>query len=268
MHARPGAFALLVLALAVAPAALGAAAPPTNVRGVISALGAGKVTVRTDGGKAVTCGTSSYAGLTLGASVTLSCKRDGRQLVVTRLARTENAPPATTTTTTAVTTTTTAGPARPAATDARGVVSSIRGDGITVTRGDGSSLSCAITSGQAGSLAAGMPVGTRVRMVCSLDGTAYRFYSIERDAAEPAKPVTTTPAPVPAPPSTTDARGKISSLRGDGLSVTRDDGSTLACGATPGQMGSISIAYPLGSRVRLVCNRDGSAYRLATIGPA
>jgi hypothetical protein len=85
------------------------------------------------------------------------------------------------------------------------------------------------------------------------------------------EPAHTEPAPTttvraePARPQTVDARGKISSLRGDGLSVTRENGTTLSCRYAPDQAASIAAGAPLGTSVRITCSLDGTGYRLATI---
>ncbi len=198
----------------------------------------------------------------------------GEPAATTTTTTTTRTEPARTTTTHSepapATTTRTEVPAAPTPTqtqiaDARGKLSSLRGDGLSVTRENGTTLSCGLTTVQAAYLAAKLPLGSAVRIVCSLDGGRYQLSTIEPTQPEPARTAPATTTTTTTQPQTADARGKVSSLRGDGLSVTRENGSTVGCGFAPAQAASLAASYPLGTPVLIVCSLEGGYYRLSTI---
>ena len=151
--------------------------------------------------------------------------------------------------------------------DARGKVTALGGGAITVTRDGGTSLTCTVTDGQARSIAEGAPVGTPVLIVCG-GGDHPALLDLERlqTSTSPSHP-TTTSSPPP-PPPTTDrryAKGVVTALSSDGVTVKPDEGGdSLRCSITQAaDSASAAAKLSLGAHVGIVCRRDGDAWVLA-----
>jgi len=294
----------ILLALVLVPTALAAGPREQKIAGTISANSGSSLTINS-GDRSLTClvrGDKAQTALArwgVGLKASMACKRDGDRLLLTRLARlgskdgtsststsTTGDTTGTTGTTTHETPTTTAPPQTRR--DARGRVSALGAGTITVTRDDGTSLTCTVTDGQAHSTADGAPVGTAVLLVCSGDGDHPALLSLQRlDSSTPPPPLTTAPHPTtttappsaappsaappsPGPPTSpsTDrryAKGLVTALSSDSVTVKPDDGTdSLRCRITPAS-DSVSAAakLSLGAHVGIVCRPDGSTLVLA-----
>jgi hypothetical protein len=218
----------------------------------------------------------------------MACKQAGDHLLLARLSRLgtkENTgtPPVTTRTTddhgtTAPTASPTPPPA-PGHRDAHGKVTALGGGTITVTRGDGTSLTCSVTDGQARSIATGAPVGTAVQLTCAGDGTVPALVNLQRidtsTAPAPTPPPTTTHSTTTPPPTTTNpdrryATGIVTALSSvDGVTVKPDaGGDSLHCRITPASDSTAAAAkLSLGVHVAIGCRRDGDSWVLAGASP-
>jgi hypothetical protein len=286
----------ILLALVLVPTALAAGPREQTIAGTISANSGSSLTINS-GDRSLTClvrGDKAQTALArwgVGVKAAMACKRNGDRLLLTRLARlgskdgtsststTTGDTTSTTGTTTHETPTTTAPPQTRR--DARGRVSALGGGTITVTRDDGTSLTCTVTDGQAHSIAEGAPVGTAVLLVCSGDGDHPALLNLQRlDSSTPPPPppttaphptATTTAPPSPAPPPTspsTDrryAKGLVTALSSDSVTVKPDDGTdSLRCRITPASdSASAAVKLSLGAHVGIVCRPDGSTLVLA-----
>jgi hypothetical protein len=295
----------ILLALVLVPTALAAGPREQKIAGTISANSGSSLTINS-GDRSLTClvrGDKAQTALArwgVGVKAAMACKRDGDRLLLTRLARldSKDGTSSTSTSTTTGDTTGTTGttthetPTTTAPTqtrrDARGRVSALGAGTITVTRDDGTSLTCTVTDGQAHSTADGAPVGTAVLLVCSGDGDHPALLSLQRlDSSTPPPPLTTAPHPTtttappsaappsaappsPGPPTSpsTDrryAKGLVTALSSDSVTVKPDDGTdSLRCRITPAS-DSVSAAakLSLGAHVGIVCRPDGSTLVLA-----
>jgi hypothetical protein len=284
------------LANGAAPAALAAGPSAQTISGTISGNSGAAITI-TSGTRSVTClvvGAKAQAALVrwgIGARASMACKQSGDHLFLTRLSRlgskeTTGDPPVTTRTTddhgtTAPTpaptpTTTTTSTHR----DAHGKVTALGAGTITVTRGDGSTLTCSVTDGQAHSIAAGAPVGTAVQLTCAGDGSLPALVNLQRID-------TSTPPPAPTPPPTTThsttttppppttipdrryASGIVTSLTTDGVTVKPDgSGDSLHCRITAAPDSAAAAAkLSSGAHVAIGCRRDGDSWVLAGASP-
>ena len=298
----------ILLALVLVPTALAAGPREQKIAGTISANSGSSLTINS-GDRSLTClvrGDKAQTALArwgVGVKAAMACKRDGDRLLLTRLARlgSKDGTSSTSTTTgdttgtTGTTGTTTHEPPHETPTtttappqtrrDARGRVSALGGGTITVTRDDGTSLTCTVTDGQAHSLAEGAPVGTAVLLVCSGDGDHPALLNLQRlDSSTPPPPppttaphptTTTTAPPSAAPPSpgpptspSTDrryAKGLVTALSSDSVTVKPDDGTdSLRCRITPASdSASAAVKLSLGAHVGIVCRPDGSTLVLA-----
>ncbi|HJX48168.1 MAG TPA: hypothetical protein VJ375_09990 [Gaiellaceae bacterium] len=296
----------ILLALVLVPTALAAGPREQKIAGTISANSGSSLTINS-GDRSLTClvrGDKAQTALArwgVGVKAAMACKRDGDRLLLTRLARlgSKDGTSSTSTTTgdttgtTGTTGTTTHEPPHETPTtttappqtrrDARGRVSALGAGTITVTRDDGTSLTCTVTDGQAHSIADGAPVGTAVLLVCSGDGDHPALLNLQRlDSSTPPPPLTTAPhpttttappsaaPPTPAPPTSpsTDrryAKGLVTALSSDSVTVKPDDGTdSLRCRITPASdSASAAVKLSLGAHVGIVCRPDGSTLVLA-----
>jgi hypothetical protein len=266
---------VLVLALALVPAALSADPHTQTISGVLTANSGASLTVSASG-RSLTClvqGAKAQAAIArwgVGVPAAMACKDAGNKLLLTRLTRKDSSKDTkqsggdTTTTTTPPATTTE--PAR-ATFDARGKVTALVTGAITVLRADGSSLVCSITDGQLRSINEGAPVGSYVLMVCSGSSDHRALVSLQRIDA-PAPPPTTTTPTVPTPsPTKSDNRqaiGIVSALSSDAVTVKPENGDALRCRITAATDSKAAAAkLSLGARVGIVCRRDGDSYVLS-----
>ena len=294
----------ILLALVLVPTALAAGPREQKIAGTISANSGSSLTINS-GDRSLTClvrGDKAQTALArwgVGVKAAMACKRDGDRLLLTRLARLGSKDGTSSTSTTTGDTTGTTGTTgttthetpheTPTTTappqtrrDARGRVSALGGGTITVTRDDGTSLTCTVTDGQAHSLAEGAPVGTAVLLVCSGDGDHPALLNLQRlDSSTPPppptapQPTTTTtppssapPTPGPSPSPSTDrryAKGLVTALSSDSVTVKPDDGTdSLRCRITPASdSASAAAKLSLGAHVGIVCRPDGSTLVLA-----
>jgi hypothetical protein len=155
--------------------------------------------------------------------------------------------------------------AGPRAQTISGTISANSGSSITVTSGD-RSVTCAVR-GQARSLAEGAPVGTPVLIVCA-GGDHPALLDLERlqTSTAPSHPSTTS-SPLP-PPPTTDrryAKGIVTALSSDGVTVKPDEGGdSLRCNITQAaDSASAAAKLSLGAHLGIVCRRDGDSWVLA-----
>ena len=263
---------LPLLALALVPAALAEPRAQT-ISGTVTANSGSSITV-TSGDRSVTCavlGAKAQAAIArwgVGAKAGMACRQAGKRLVLAKLNRadsTEGSGPTTTeprTTTEPATTTPT--PPSTVRRDDRGTVSALGGGTITVTRGDGSSLTCTVSEGQARSIGEGAPVGTAVLIVCAGDGSRPALLTLERlTTTPPAAPPPPAPAPAPVP-ANLYAKGVVTLLSSDGVTVKPDDGTTPAhCRITTAADSAAAAAkLSLGAHVGIVCRLDGTAWVL------
>ena len=277
-----------LLVLVLVPSALAASPRTQSISGMVSANSGSSITV-TSGDRSVTCavvGAKAQAALAhwgTGVKAAMRCKRDGDQLVLFRLKRldahegTQTTPTTTesetrTTGTTTHDTTTTA--PTPTRRDARGRVTALGGGAITVTRDGGTSLTCSVTDGQARSIAEGAPVGTAVLIVCAGEGDRPALLTLQR--LETSTPPTTTTSPTTtttttAPPSTDRryAKGLVTALSSDSVTVKPDEGGdSLRCRITAASDSAAAAAkLALGAHVGIVCRRDGDSWVLAGATP-
>jgi hypothetical protein len=272
------------LAVLLVPAALSAEPRVQHISGTVSANSGASLTV-TSGDRSLTCrvrgdkAQSALARWGVGVKAAMACKRDGDRLVLTRLTRLDSkdaktTPPTTTGETRTTQPPTTTPPAAPRR-DARGKVSALGTGSITVTRDNGTSLTCSVTDGQARSIAEGAPVGTAVLIVCAGDGDRPALLNLERlETSTPPPTTTTRPTTTTAPPptSSTDrryAKGIVTALSSDGVTVKPDEGGdSLRCRITPAaDSASAAAKLTLGAHVGIVCRRDGDGYVLAGTTP-
>ena len=269
---------LIVVALALVPAA-SAETHGQTISGTISANSGASLTI-SKGDHSLTCsvaGAKAQAAIAnwgVGVRAAMACKQTGDGLLLARLTRlgTRDGHGDTTTgTETRRTTTephgTTTEPTRTEPTgtrrDARGKVSALGGGTVTVSRPDGSALTCSITDGQFRSLQEGAPVGAYVLVVCGGTGDHPALISVQRIDT----PTTTPPAPTPPPTTAPDHRtaiGVVTTLSGDAVTVKPDAGDALRCRIT-GAADSVAAAakLTLGAHVGIVCRRDGDGYVLS-----
>ena len=272
------------LAVLLVPAALSAEPRVQHISGTVSANSGASLTV-TSGDRSLTCrvrgdkAQSALARWGVGVKAAMACKRDGDRLVLIRLTRLDSkdaktTPPTTTGETRTTPPPTTTPPAAPRR-DARGKVSALGGGSITVTRDNGTSLTCSVTDGQARSIAEGAPVGTAVLIVCAGDGDRPALLNLERLETSTPPPTTTTrptTTTAPSPPPSTDrryAKGIVTALSSDGVTVKPDEGGdSLRCRITPAaDSASAAAKLSLGAHVGIVCRRDGDGYVLAGATP-
>jgi hypothetical protein len=267
---------LTLLSLVLVPSALAAGPRAQTISGTISANSGSSITV-TSGDRSVTCairGEKAQAALArwgVGAKAAMACRRDGNRLVLSRLSRLDSKDATTTPPTHDGGTTTSPTPTPTPPTrdrrDARGKVTALGGGAITVTRDGGTSLTCTVTDRQARSIAEGAPVGTPVLIVCAGgDHPALLDLELLQTSTPPSHP-TTTSSP-PAPPPTTDrryAKGVVTALSSDGVTVKPDEGGdSLRCSITQAaDSASAAAKLSLGAHVGIVCRRDGYSWVLA-----
>jgi hypothetical protein len=248
-------------ALVLVPAALSAEPRAHTIAGTISANSGTSITV-TAGDRSVTCvvlGAKAQAAIArwgVGVKAGMACRQIGERLLLYRLTRIgskegTSTPPTTTT-------------PSPTHSDARGKVSALGGGSITVTRTDGTSLTCSVTDGQARSIADGAPVGTVVLLVCSGTGERPALVSLQR-LETTTTPPTTTPTPTPTNTDRRYAKGVVTALSSDGVTVKPDEGGdSLQCRiTTASDSASAATRLSVGAHVGIVCRRDGDSWVLA-----
>ena len=120
---------------------------------------------------------------------------------------------------------------------------------LVIRRDDGSTKACAVPGGMD---LQGFRIGERVKIQCHYTGGAYSLVEVDSENAV---------AKADGSGSFT-AYGTVSSLRGDGLSVQREDHSVVSCGFASGTDMS---AFPLGTLVKIRCVRHDGSYRLAEL---
>jgi hypothetical protein len=184
----------IMLALVLVPSALSAEPRTQTISGTVSANAGSWITVSSSD-RSLTCivlGTKAQAAIArwgVGAKAAMACRQDGDRLLLSRLTRLgakegsgSNDGPATTTTTTTTTTppaTTPAptppAPANPERREARGVVTALSGDGVTVKPdAGGDAIRCRITRATDSTAAAAkLSLGAHVGIVCRRDGDGY-----------------------------------------------------------------------------------------------
>jgi hypothetical protein len=261
---------VLLLALALVPAALSADPHVQTISGVVTANTGSSLTISAPG-RSLTCmvpGANAQAALArwgTGAQAAMACKSAGNKLLLTRLTRKDSndAKPGVTTTTTTAPPATTTEPVRPKV-DARGKVTTLVAGAITVLRPDGSSLVCSITDGQLGSIREGAPVGSYVVMVCGGTGDRPALISLQRIDTATTTTAPATPKPAPAPVDSRQAIGIVTALSSDGVTVKPSTGDGLSCRITAATDSRAAAAkLTLGARVGIVCRRDGDSYVLS-----
>jgi hypothetical protein len=193
----------ILLALVLVPSALSAEPRTQTISGTVSANAGSWITVSSSD-RSLTCivlGTKAQAAIArwgVGAKAAMACRQDGDRLLLSRLTRLgakegsgSNDGPATTTTTTTTTTTATttttttppattppptaAAPTNPERREARGVVTALSGDGVTVKPdAGGDAIRCRITRATDSTAAAAkLSLGAHVGIVCRRDGDGY-----------------------------------------------------------------------------------------------
>jgi len=268
---------VLVLALALVPAALSADPHAQTISGVLTANTGSSLTISASS-RSLTClvkGAKAQAAIArwgTGVQAAMTCKDAGNKLVLTRLTRkdsqdTKRSGGDTTSTTTTAPAATTTVPVHTNV-DARGKVTVLVAGAITVLRTDGSSLVCSITDGQLSSIREGAPVGSYVLMVCGGTGDHPALISLQRiDTTAPPTTTThtTTTTPTPTTSDTRQAIGIVTALSStDGVTVKPDSGDALRCRITAAADSRAAAAkLSLGARVGIVCRRDGDSYVLS-----
>lgn len=176
---------ILVLALALVPAALSADPHTQTISGVLTANSGASLTVSASG-RSLTClvpGAKAQAAIArwgVGVQAAMACKEAGNKLLLARLTRKDSKDTkqsgGDTTTTTTTTTPTTPTPT-PTKTDTRqviGIVTALSSDGVTVKPESGDALRCRITAAtDSKAAAAKLTLGARVGIVCRRDGDSY-----------------------------------------------------------------------------------------------
>jgi hypothetical protein len=258
----------MLLALVLVPAALAAEPRGQTIAGTVSANTGTSITVAS-GDRSVTClvlGAKAQAAIArwgVGARAAMVCTRHGEKLLLSRLVRLGSKERSSTTDPAAASSTAPSQTRR----DARGKVSALGAGAITVTRENGTSLTCSLAEGQTTSIAEGAPLGTAVLIVCAGDGDRPALLTLQRvDTTAPAPPVGTTTTP-----STErwETRGIVSALSSDGVTITPDaGGDARRCRITPAADSTAAAAtLSLGAHVGVVCRRDGGSYVLAGATP-
>jgi hypothetical protein len=279
----------LTLALCVPALALADGSPhPRTLVGTLAANPSGSVTVNSTTAS-LTCAVpgnviESVAKLQIGLRVKIACRPTSGALTLVSLARVASrakgdgapgsgdakdpgasAPPATTTTTEPTHPTE---PTEPSGEhrDARGKVTALGSGSITVTRGNGSSVTCSLTDGQLHSISQLFHVGSSIYIVCTADGAL--LSAAPGDSSTPAPPTQTEPTtatPAPAPPAQRDVHGVVTHLSSDGVAVLPDaGGDALTCAITQASDSAAAAAkLSLGAHVAIVCGLDGSHYVLS-----
>ena len=120
---------------------------------------------------------------------------------------------------------------------------------LVIRRDDGSTKACAMPGGMD---LQGFRMGERVKIQCHHTGGAYSLVEVDSENAV---------AKGDGSGSFT-AYGTVSSIRGDGLSVQREDHSVVTCGFASGTDMS---AFPMGTLVKIRCVRHDGSYRLAEL---
>jgi hypothetical protein len=186
----------ILLALVLVPSALSAEPRTQTISGTVSANAGSWITVSSSD-RSLTCivlGTKAQAAIArwgVGAKAAMACRQDGDRLLLARLTRlgakegsgSNDGPATTTTTATPPATTpapTTPAPTPPAPTnperrEARGVVTALSGDGVTVKPdAGGDAIRCRITRATDSTAAAAkLSLGAHVGIVCRRDGDGY-----------------------------------------------------------------------------------------------
>jgi hypothetical protein len=120
---------------------------------------------------------------------------------------------------------------------------------LAIRRDDGSTKSCLVPAGMD---LQGFRMGERVKIQCHSTGSAFSLVMVASENAT---------ANVDGSGAFT-AYGTVSSLRGDGLSVKREDNSVVSCGFPSGTDMS---SFPVGTLVKMRCVRHEGSYRLAQL---
>jgi hypothetical protein len=268
-----------LLALVLVPAALSAGPRVQTIAGTVSANTGASITV-TSGDRSVKCavlGTKAQAALArwgVGAKAAMQCTRNGDVLLLTRLTRLDSTERSGKTTSTTTGSTTRDTPTTPGSTekrrDARGRVSALGGGSITVTRDGGTSLTCTVTEGQARSIGEGAPIGTAVLIVCTGDGDRPALLNLQRLEPSAAPPATTTRPTTTTSPTGSNterryAKGIVTALSSDAVTVKPDEGGdSLRCRITPASdSAAAATKLSAGAHVSIVCRRDGDGFVLA-----
>jgi hypothetical protein len=274
---------VLVLFLALVPAALSADPHTQTISGVLTANSGSSLTITSPNHQLTCLVPSAKAQVAIahwgtGVQAAMACKDAGHKLLLIRLTRKDSKDTKhsgdTTTTATTITTThtatdpvhTTTEPAH-ANVDARGKVTALVSGAITVLRPDGSSLVCSISDGQLHSIHDGAPVGSYVVMVCGDPGNHPALISLQRIDTSAAPTTTTAPihTPTPANSDHRQAIGVVTALSStDGVTVKPDTGETVHCRITTAADSMAAAArLTLGAHVGIVCRRDGDSYVLS-----
>jgi hypothetical protein len=120
---------------------------------------------------------------------------------------------------------------------------------LVIRRDDGSAKACAVPAGMD---LQGFRMGERVKIQCHYTGSAYSLVEIDSENAVAKADGS----------GRFTAYGTVSSVRGDGISVEREDHSVVSCGFAPGTDMS---AFPVGTLVKIRCVRHEGSYRLAEL---
>ena len=120
---------------------------------------------------------------------------------------------------------------------------------LVIRRDDNSTKACSVPGGMD---LQGFRMGERVKIQCHFTGSAFSLVQVDSENAT---------ANANGSGSFT-AYGTVSSLRGDGLSVKREDNSVVSCGFPSGTDLS---SFPVGTLVKIRCVRHEGSYRLAQL---
>jgi|SRR5919198_3633336 translation initiation factor IF-1 len=227
---------VLALSLALIPAASASDGPGRGAFGVVTAVSADSITVQPEHDAGLTCRVSAdkrdaFAALhvAVGQRVAILCVQDGNQYVLAKISTSAPRPQA-----------------RERAVE--GVVTALSGDSVTVKPSSGDALTCAVGAVRP----VGIAVGNRVGMACAFDGARYVLVKIAR---VPDKPQ---------PPLTRVVRGTVAALSSDSLTVTQENGESVACAIPPGARDRVrELHLAVGDRVVAACTRDGGRWVLA-----
>ncbi|HEY7148723.1 MAG TPA: hypothetical protein VH420_04685 [Gaiellaceae bacterium] len=120
---------------------------------------------------------------------------------------------------------------------------------LAIRRDDGSTKACAVPGGMD---LQGFRMGERVKIQCHSTGSAYSLVQVASENATANADGS----------GSFIAYGTVTSVRGDGLSVEREDHSVVSCGFPPATDMS---AFPAGTLAKMRCVRHEGSYRLAEL---
>lgn len=217
---------------------------PVTIRvhkGSVIALSASSITIQPEAGQALTCAVSDKLAARIadlhvmaGDRVGATCSLENGALSLQRIREVEQAPRRTT--------------------EAKGTISALSVDSITVKTDEGETLTCGISTQMAVQLALlHLAGGDTVSVACQpTDGKQFlvRIKSVQKAEIR----------------SNVEAKGTLSALSANSLTVTKENGETLTCSFRSQTAAELSSRhFAAGDKVAVHCKRSAGSYALFSI---